>query len=132
MLGVKRLSSFGKRVEAMLMVKKKVDAQQQELFVRQQKLKVERNAIFDEGNRLRNMMVELQSQKEALSRRKCILATEIDKSNQEICKLEQQLKITVEKTHLLEENIKTMPVAVETQAFSKSGGADDSAKMVKG
>ena len=114
------------------MVKKKVDAQQQELFVRQQKLKVEKNAIFDEGNRLKNMMVELQSQKEALSRRTRMLEMEIDKSNQEICKLEQQLKITVEKTHLLEENIKTMPVAVETQAFSKSGGADDSTKMAKG
>ena len=113
MLGVKRLSSFGKRVEGMSMVKKKIDTSQQELFVRQQKLKVERDAISDEGNRLRTIVTELQSQKEALSRRKCILEKEIDESNRELCKLDQQLMVTIDKTQMIEAGIRRMSVTAK-------------------
>ena len=92
------------------MVKKKTDASQQELFVRQEKLKDERNTIFDEGNKLRNRVTELQAQREALSKRKHLLEVEIQENTLEICRLDQQLLNTMESKRELEEKIKEMPI----------------------
>ena len=87
------------------MVKKKMDASQQELFARQQKL--------NEGNKLRNRVTELQAQREALSKRKCMLEVEIQENSKELDRLDVQLVNTMEKTHELEEKIKTMPMTKE-------------------
>ena len=92
------------------MVKKKTDASQQELFARQAKLKDERTAIFDEGNKIRNRVTELQAQREALSKRKHLLEVEIHENSLELCRLDQQILDTIERKRSLEEKIKAMPI----------------------
>ncbi len=92
------------------MVKKKTDASQQELFARQAKLKDERTTILEDGNRLRNRVIELQTQREALSKRKHLLEVEIQENTLELCRLDQQLLNTIESKRSLEEKIKTMPI----------------------